>query len=178
MKDLKTLLEGLLSSNNLDESSILADTEDTLSINNPYKDKYPIPGINDYFLNRDDKSITYTWECKDLMQLYVKNLKISKYDVANQQTNISKLGKIRVTVYRNGKYRNAVKIRFREDDWYNEVEIYGVDIPGKTQAEQKKECIKFFKALLDNPELFTKIVNRSNEVCDDGIPKRIMYTEL
>ena len=167
MKDLKTLLE----------ASIL-DIEDTLSVTNPYKDKYPIPGINDYFLNKDDKSITYTWSCKDLMQLYVKNLKISRYDYACQNTPISKLGKVRVTIYRNGKYRNAAKIRFREDDWYNEVEIHGVDIPGKTQAEQKKECIKFFKALSDNPELFAKIVNRSNAVCDDGLPKRIMYTEL
>lgn len=168
MKDLKTLLE----------ASIL-DIDNTLNAVNPYKDIYPIPGINDYFLNRDDKNITYTWNCKDLMQLYVKNLKICKYDGPSLQTNISKLGKIRVTLDRNGKYRNAAKIRFREDDWYNEVEIYGVGIPGKTQAEQKKECIKFFKALSDNPELFTKIINRHNEVCDDdGLPKRIMYTEL
>ena len=170
MKDLKTLLE----------ASIL-DIEDTLSVTNPYKDKYPIPGINDYFLNRDDKNITYTWECKDLMQLYVKNLKISKYDYSDQNTNISKLGKIKVTLDRVGKYRNAARICFKEDDWYNEVRIYGVGIPGKTQAEQKKECIKFFKALSDNPELFTKIINRHNEVCDaglGGLAKRIMYTEL
>lgn len=167
MKDLKTLLE----------ASIL-NIDDTLNVVNPYKEKYPIPGINDYFLSKDDKSITYTWSCKDLMQLYIKNFKISKHDFGRQHLDISKLGKVKVTIYRNGKYRNAAKIRFREDDWYNDLEVYGVDIPGRTQAEQKKECIKFFKALSDNPELFTKIVNRSNEVCDDFLPKRIMYTEL
>ena len=37
MKDLKTLLEGSLSSNKLNESSILADVEDTIKSGNKYK---------------------------------------------------------------------------------------------------------------------------------------------
>lgn len=153
--------------------SILDEIETTLSVVNPLYYKYPIPNTNDYYYVGANNNVCYQWYCEEIMEPYVKNLKISKFD--EQYRDISVLNAIIVEICRGG---GSTKIYFYQKGWYCKVQIYGVAIPGKTLDDKKDECIKFFKNLSDNPDLFEKIIKRHNDCCNKIIRNSVLYTEL
>ena len=127
---------------------------DNADINkNPYKKMFPIPSLKDF--EKTKWGDTYVvWECKDIIQAYIDILDV------HPAYNKSEFDSIIVTINSDKTIQTGIGI-IKNDDQY---ELAGVgDWVSNSLPESKKETIKFFKYLQENPESIKKLFEYANK---------------
>lgn len=127
---------------------------DNIDLNkNPYKEMFPIPSSRDF--KKTKWGDTYiVWECKDIVQAYIGILDV--HPVYNK----SKFDCIIVTINSDKTIQTGIGI-IKSDDQY---ELAGVgDWVSNSLPESKKETLKFFKYLQENPESIKKLFEYANK---------------
>ena len=112
---------------------------------------FPIPSSKDF--KKTKRGDTYiVWECKAIIQAYIDTLEVpSRY-------NKSEFDSILVRI--NNKFiRTCVSVK---DDVMFELFHVGSWI-SNSLSESKKETLKFFKYLQENPESIKKLFEYANE---------------
>lgn len=127
---------------------------DNVDLNkNPYKEMFPIPSSRDF--KKTKWGDTYiVWECKDIVQAYIGILDV------HPAYNKFEFDSIIVTISSDKTIRTGIGI-IKSDDQY---ELAGVgDWVSNSLPESKKETLKFFKYLQENPESIKKLFEYANK---------------
>jgi hypothetical protein len=170
MKTIIELYEGSISSNKLDESSILADVEDTLKVDNKtaWLKLYPLPKASDFerYGTRGDH-ILY-WYCKDFIQQYIDqfNTKIFSMGLAD----IRKIDTIAIKLDNEGETR--VYLTSQDGNKYDRTLLPCIGTKSK-----KSECIKFLKKLVTSETAMTNMINYTNKAVKN-FSEYPLYTRL
>lgn len=136
---MKTLYESILDNVDLDK--------------NPYKEMFPIPSSRD-FKKTKWGDFRIEWECKDIVQAYIGILDV--HPVYNK----SEFDSIVVTINSDKTIQTGVGI-IKSGEQY---ELAGVgDWVSNSLPESKKETLKFFKYLQENPEGIKKLFEYANK---------------
>lgn len=133
---------------------------DNVDLNkNPYKEMFPIPNLKNFKKTKwGDYYIV--WECKDIVQAYIDILDV--HPVYNK----SEFDCIVVNINSDKTIQTAVGI-VKSNDRY---ELTGVgDWVSNSLPETKKETLKFFKYLQENPESIKKLFEYANKAKADMI---------
>ena len=127
---------------------------DNIDINkNPYKEMFPIPSSKDF--KKTKWGDTYVvWECKEIVQSYIDILDV------HPAYNKSEFDCIVVTINSDKTIQTSIGI-IKSNDKY---ELTGVgDWVSNSLPESKKETLKFFKYLQENPESIKKLFEYANK---------------
>jgi hypothetical protein len=136
------------------KESILDDIDDALSIKNPYEVLYPLPTVKDFKKNGfNPKLQTISWQCPGLIKPYLNEI-ASITDCNYIPSKATGIG-CRIDMYKSistylvDKYGCHIHYLYYIGDWVSD-----------NMTVTKKECIKFFKTIVDNPETcFRKIID-------------------
>jgi hypothetical protein len=135
------------------KESILDDIDDALSIKNPYKVLYPLPTVKDFKKNGLNPKIqTISWQCPDLIKPYLNEIaSITDCNYISKATGIG----CRIDMYK------CVSAYLVDKDGHHLTDLTCIgDWVSNSLPTTKKECINFFKTILDNPETcFRKIID-------------------
>lgn len=149
------------------KESLLDTIDNTLSIEHPYKEIYPLPTTKDFVKNTYLKSYSIKWQCPELIKQYVNDIIAAKpenafpdfsggaarlYDATGIECYIDDFKCISVfLINKDGHHLTVLNCI---GDWVS-----------NSLTTTKKECIKFFKTILDNPETcFKKIIDYMKKV--------------
>lgn len=127
---------------------------DNIDLNkNPYKEMFPIPSSKDF--KKTKWGDTYiVWECKDIVQAYIGILDV------HPAYNKSEFDCIIVTINSDKTIQTGIGI-IKSNDQY---ELAGVgDWVSNSLPESKRETLKFFKYLQENPESIKKLFEYAND---------------
>lgn len=132
--------------------SILGNVDQNLN-KNPYKEIFPIPSSKDFKKSRWGDTYIF-WECKDFIQAYIDILDV------HSAYNKSEFDSIVVTINSDKTIQTSVGI-IKSGEQYD---LAGVgDWVSNSLPESKKETLKFFKHIQDNPEGIKKMFEYANK---------------
>lgn len=131
---------------------------DNIDLNkNPYKEMFPIPSSRDFKKSRWGDTYII-WECKEIVQSYIDILDV--HPVYNK----SEFDGIVVTINSDKTIQTGVSI-IKSGEQY---ELAGVgDWVSNSLPESKKETLKFFKYLQENPNDIKKLFEYANKAKQD-----------
>lgn len=127
---------------------------DNVDLNkNPYKEMFPIPSLRDF--KKTSWGNTYVvWECKDIIQAYIDVLDVHP---AHKKSEFDSI----VVRIDGDKYIQTAINSIKSNDIF---ELTGVgDWVSNSLPESKKETLKFFKYLQENPESIKKLFEYANK---------------
>ena len=141
------------------KESLLDNIDNTLSIERPYKEIYPLPTTKDFIKNTYLKSYSIKWQCPELIKPYINDIIAAKPEndvivAANRLVDATGIGCYIddfkcISVFLINKDGHHLTVLNCIGDWVS-----------NSLTTTKKECIKFFKTILDNPETcFRKIID-------------------
>lgn len=136
---------------------------DNIDLNkNPYKEMFPIPSSKD-FKKTKWGDITIEWKCKEIVQSYIEMLDV------HQVYNKADFDGITVTIYKEDK---CCRTDIAHKNGLECYELAGVgDWVSNSLPEIKKEVLKFFKHLQENPNDIKKIFEYANKAKQDMTSK-------
>ena len=135
------------------KESLLNYIDSTLSTKTPYKELYPLPAVKDFVKNTYLKSYSIKWQCPELIKPYL-------YEIAS----ITECNSVPSKATGIGCYIDDFKcistyLIDKDDHHLTNLDCIG-DWVSNSIPTTKKECINFFKTILDNPETcFRKIID-------------------
>lgn len=135
--------------------SILANMDDTLNIKNPYKVVYPLPTSKDFVKNSYVKSYSVKWQCPELIKPYLN-------EIENVDNGVKLKGIQEVTglsCYIDDF--KCISVSLIDKNNYTVMQLDGIgDWVSDSITVAKKECINFFKTVLNDPDTsFRKIID-------------------
>lgn len=143
------------------KESLLDNIDNTLSIEHPYKELYPLPTVKDFVKNTYLKSHSIKWQCPELIKPYLNDIAAAK-----SEPNLSgKLSDVTgLCCYIDSFKCISVFLINKEGHHLTVLNYIGDFIPSNSLPTVKKECIKFFKTILNDPDTsFRKIVDYIKE---------------
>lgn len=140
------------------KESLLNDIDSTLSTKTPYKELYPLPTVKD-FIHTYMRSYSIKWQCPALIKPYLNDIAAAKPEndvivAANRLADATGIGCYIddfkcISVFLINKEGHHLTVLNCIGDWVS-----------NSLLTTKKECINFFKTILDNPEIcFKKIID-------------------
>lgn len=139
---------------------------DNVDLNkNPYKEMFPIPNLKDFKKTKwGDYYIV--WECKDIVQAYIGILDV--HPVYNK----SEFDGIVVIINNDKTIQTSICIIKDGEHYKFAYELAGVgDWVSNSLPDVKKEVLKFFKHLQENPNDIKKIFEYANKAKQDMMSK-------
>lgn len=135
------------------KESLLSDIDSTLSTKHPFKELYPLPAAKDFKKNGFNPKIqTISWQCQDLIKPYLNEIaSITDCNYISKATGIG----CHIDMYK------CISAYLVDKDGHQLTDLDCIgDWVSDNMTVTKKECIKFFKTILDNPETcFRKIID-------------------
>lgn len=141
------------------KESLLDNIDNTLSIEQPYKEIYPLPTVKDFVKNTFLKSYSIKWQCPELIKPYLNDIAAAKPEndvivAANRLADATG-----ICCYIDDFKCISVFLINKEGHHLTVLNCIG-DWVSNSIPTTKKECINFFKTILDNPETcFRKIID-------------------
>lgn len=137
------------------KESLLDNIDSTLSTKTPYKELYPLPTTKDFKKNNLAKLHTIEWQCPELIKPYLNEIAGCLPDSSKQLVMVSTGLACYIDSYK------CISVFLKDKDNFKTVQLDCIgDWVSNSIAETKKECINFFKTILDNPEYcFRKIID-------------------
>lgn len=137
------------------KESILNSVDTALSINNPYKELYPLPTVKDFVKNTFTKSYSIKWQCPELIKPYLNDIATIKSGELNFGSVLESTG---LCCYIDDFKCISVSLIDKNNYIVTQLDFIG-DWVSNSIPETKKECIKFFKTILEDPDTcFKKII--------------------
>ena len=138
---------------NILKESILSDIDSNLSTKHPYKELYSLPTVKDFEKNTYLKSYSVKWQCPELIKPYL-------YEIASiTECNLIPSKATGIGCYIDDFKCISTYLIDKDNHHLTNLDCIG-DWVSNSIPTTKKECINFFKTILDNPETcFKKIID-------------------
>ena len=137
------------------KESLLDNIDNTLSTEHPYKELYPLPTTKDFKKNSLAKLHTIKWQCPELIKPYLNDIADCLPDSKKQLVMVSTGLACYIDSYK------CISVFLIDKDNFQTTQLDCIgDWVSDSITVTKKECINFFKTILDNPETcFRKIID-------------------
>ena len=135
------------------KESLLDNIDSNLSTKHPYKELYPLPTVKDFEKNIYSKQQSVKWQCPELIKPYL-----------NEIASITDCNYIPSKATGIGCYIDdfkCISVYLINEDGHQLTDLTCIgDWVSNSLPTTKKECINFFKTILDDPETcFRKIID-------------------
>ena len=139
------------------KESILGNMDNTLSIENAYSVKYPVPKINEF--QKIGKSTCFTWQCPELIKQYVGEFDFSNYNWISVDSLKDVTG-IRCEIRSDKTIETCLVNKYEGNEaWISAGDWYSNSLP-----ESRKHCVWFLTQLAENPDVnFRKLIAFHNK---------------
>lgn len=136
------------------KESLLNDIESTMKTgNSPYALKYPVPTVKDFVKSIYSKHNSVKWQCPELIKPYINEIA----SITGCNYISSKITGLACNID-NFKCISTYLID-KDGIYLTDLDCIG-DWVSNSLPTTKKECINFFKTILDDPETcFRKIID-------------------
>ena len=162
------------------KESLLDNIDNTLNVEDPYKELYPLPTTKDFVKNAYTKGYSVKWQCPELIKQYINDIATAKSKISVWLSSMNSVTGI-------GCYIDIFKcisvfLIDKNGEHLTDLDYIG-DWVSNSIPTTKKECINFFKTILDNPETcFRKITdymkNAKQSKVQYGFADRITFDKL
>jgi hypothetical protein len=135
------------------KESLLDNIDNTLNTKTPYKELYPLPTVKDFVKNIYSKHQSVKWQCPELIKPYLNEIA--------SITDCNYVPSKATGLECNIDNFKCISVFLINKDGHHLTDLTCIgDWVSNSLPTTKKECINFFKTILDNPETcFRKIID-------------------